>query len=159
MARLLVPAETQRDPDADPQFDLCGWIDTAPFEDLLGIAIDAVGDGKSRLTMPFRVDLAQGGGVLHGGALTALADTAAALAIKTLLPEGTRFATTSLQVEFLAPVISGTVTAEAEVEGPHERDFFGLIELSVGDLLVARVRCCFRVALNQIRRADGSDNV
>jgi len=41
---------------------------------------------------------------MHGGALTALADTAVAMAIKSLLLEGTRFATIKLVMEFLAPV-------------------------------------------------------
>jgi uncharacterized protein (TIGR00369 family) len=158
MARLLVSAETLRDPAAEPQFELAGWIDTAPFEDLLGMTIEQAGEGRARLSLPFSVGLAQGGGVLHGGALTALADTAVAIAIKTVLAEGTRFATTRLQVEFLAPVLSGTVIAEAEVEGPVDRELFGRVELRVAELVVGRVSCHFRVAREQERR-DGTERI
>jgi len=59
--------------------------------------------------MPFTVKLANGGGVMHGGAMTSLPDTAVAMAIKSQLPSGTTFATTGLTMIFVAPVISGVV--------------------------------------------------
>ncbi|MDF1525952.1 MAG: PaaI family thioesterase [bacterium] len=74
------------DPDAPLPFDFNGWVELAPFEQTLGMKIESSGDGKATLTMPFTVKLAQGKGLLHGGAITALADTAAAMGIKTLLP-------------------------------------------------------------------------
>jgi uncharacterized protein (TIGR00369 family) len=150
MARLLVPEMTPVNPDGTPQFALEGWVDTAPFEDLLGIVIESAGKGRARLSLPFVVRLAQGGGVLHGGALTTLADTAVAMAIKTLLPAGTRFATTELSTRFLAPLCSGRVTAEAIVNGPQGRTFHG--EATVRDeegREVARFTSVFRVARGQ----------
>jgi uncharacterized protein (TIGR00369 family) len=108
------------DPDAPLPFALDGWVDLAPFERTLGIAIESFGNGNAVLSMLFTVKLAQGKGLLHGGALTSLADTAAAMAIKTLLPEGTHFATVNLETRFLVPVTQGTVKAHAtasRVEG------------------------------------------
>jgi uncharacterized protein (TIGR00369 family) len=150
MARLLVPEMTPVRTDGPPQFALEGWVDTAPFEDLLGIVIESAGKGRARLSLPFVVRLAQGGGVLHGGALTTLADTAVAMAIKTLLPAGTRFATTELSTRFLAPLCRGRVTAEACVTGPQGRTFHG--EATVRDEEggeVARFTSVFRVARGQ----------
>ena len=108
--------EKQMDPDAPLPFELGRWVGLAPFEKMLGMDIRSSGDGESVLTMPFAVKLAQGMGLLHGGAITALADTAAAMAIKTLLPEGTHFATVEMTTRFLAPVRGGTVTAKAKAE-------------------------------------------
>ena len=79
----------------------------APFEEYLGIHIEEASAGRAVLSMPFLVKLAQGKGLLHGGAVTSLADTAVAMAIKTVLPEGSHFATTELSLAFHAPVRSG----------------------------------------------------
>lgn len=150
MARLLANGEALRRPLDDPQFLLNGWIDTAPFEDLCGIGIEMAERGRAVLTMPFTVKLAQGGGVVHGGALTTLADTAVAIAIKTLLPEGTVFATTELTTRFLAPVREGRLTATANVTGPEGRTFRG--EAAVADeegREVVRFTSVFRVARGQ----------
>src|SRR5512136_469195 len=90
-------------------FELPAWIACAPFEEYLGMRIEEAKEGRAVLTMPFRVKLAQGKGLMHGGAVTALADTAVAMAIKSVMPEGTHFATVALELKFHAPVKSGTV--------------------------------------------------
>jgi acyl-CoA thioesterase len=149
MARWLVDGDSPRKED-EKQFELRGWVDTAPFEDLLAIDIEEAQQGRAVLSLPFKVKYAQGGGFLHGGALTTLADTAVAMAIKTLLPEGTVFATTELTTRFLAPVTAGRVTAVATVRGPEGRSFFG--EATVTDEAgreVARFSSVFRVARGQ----------
>ena len=87
--------------------------------------IDEAVDGRAVLTMPFKVRLAQGKGLMHGGAVTALADTAVAMAIKSVLPEDTHFATTDLALTFHAPVRSGTVRAEARVVSRDDRIITG----------------------------------
>lgn len=89
------------------------WISCAPFERLLHLRIVEAVDGRATLTMPFLADFAQGSGLLHGGTLVSLADTSVVMAIKSLLPEGTHFATVSMDVKFLYPVKQGTVTARA----------------------------------------------
>ena len=97
------------------KFDMEGWISCAPFERLLHMEIVEASDGRATLTMPFLIDLAQGAGLLHGGALVSLADTAVVMAIKSLLSPQTHFATVSLESKFLYPVKQGVVTARAKV--------------------------------------------
>jgi uncharacterized protein (TIGR00369 family) len=91
------------------------WISCAPFERLLNITIVEAADGAATLTMPFLIDFAQGGGLMHGGALVGLADTAVVMAIKSVVPPQTHFATISLETKFLRPVKQGEVTAKAQV--------------------------------------------
>ncbi len=110
-------------------FELPAWIACAPFEEYLGMRIEEARDGRAVLTMPFKVKLAQGKGLMHGGAVTALADTAVAMAIKSLLPEDTHFATVSLDLKFHAPVRGGTVRAEARVTERDERNIKGEAEV------------------------------
>lgn len=132
------------------QFQLAEWIATAPFEDHLGLTIEQAGEGRARLSMPFLLCHANGGGVMHGGALVALADTAVAMAIKSVLPPGTLFATTELTTRFLAPVTAGTVVALARVEGPRGRSFHGEVEVvDERGGCVARLSCVFRIARGQ----------
>ena len=149
MSRLLEDGDLPRQPQ-QKQFELDGWIDTAPFEDLVGLKIESAAEGQAVLTVPFRLKLAMGGGYMHGGALTTLADTAVAMAIKSLLPPNTIFATTELTTRFLAPVRQGLVTATARVSGPEGRTFFG--EAGITDeagVEVARFSSVFRVARGQ----------
>lgn len=149
MAKLLVDGDDLRSLN-EKQFELRSWIDTAPFEDLLEITIEEAQQGRAVLSLPFKVKFSQGGGFLHGGALTTLADTAVAVAIKTLLPEGTVFATTELTTRFLAPVRSGRISATATVSGPDGRSFSG--EATVVDASgreMARFTSVFRVARGQ----------
>lgn len=146
MARLLVDGEQLKKPGTE-QFTLNEWIETAPLEDLLDMHIESAAGGEAVLSMPFRVKLSNGGGVMHGGALTALADTAVAMAIKSLLPAGSRFATTHLHMEFLVPVHAGRVLAKARVTGPDGRRFHGHVDLFDQDgQRVACFGCEFRVA-------------
>jgi len=150
MARLLTDPDTPRDPRGPAQFELAAWIDTAPFEDLLNLRIEHAEEGRARLSMPFLLKYCQGGGVMHGGALTALADTAVAMAIKSLLPEGSVFATTELNMRFLAPVTAGRVTAVAEISGSSGRTFHGVASVRDGaGAEVARLTCEFRLARKQ----------
>lgn len=157
MAHLFADSEEPRQPGAR-QFVLSEWIETAPFEDLLGLEIEQVTNGEAVLSLRFRVKHANGGGVMHGGALVSLADTAVAMAIKSRLPEGTFFATTELRMEFLAPMNSGCVRARAKVTGPQGRTFLGETELFDGrDCLIARFSCVFRVARKQAKVAAGPE--
>ena len=107
------------------QFQLDAWISCAPFEQLLQIEIVEAAQGYATLRMPFLHEFAQGGGLMHGGALVGLADTAVVMSIKSLLPEGTHFATTEIRTTFLRPVKQGMLTAKASVVNQEGRHIFG----------------------------------
>ena len=114
-------------------FALPQWIACAPFEEYVGIQIVEATDGRARLTMPFQVRHAQGKGLMHGGAVTTLADTAVAMAVKSLLPEGTHFVTTEFCLKFHAPIQGGMVTAEAVTAWLDERTLNGTAQVFAED--------------------------
>jgi acyl-CoA thioesterase len=123
------------------------WIDPAHFGRLLHIKIVASRDGTAVLTMPFLIDFAQGSGLMHGGALVSLADTAVVMAIKSLVPPGTHFATTSIETKFLFPVKGGVVTARARVTAKRQNRFYGRATLFNQDKRpVMEFRATFRMA-------------
>lgn len=127
-------------------FKLPDWVALAPFEEFLGMRIEETAAGYALLSMPFRAALCQGGGLMHGGAVVSLADTALAIAIKTLLPQGTHFATIDMGLTFHAPVRWGTVRAEANVVERKERDITGEVQVITEEgIKAATFRATFRV--------------
>jgi acyl-CoA thioesterase len=105
--------------------ELNDWISCAPFEMLLNIKIIQAENANATLAMPFYYDYAQGAGLMHGGAIVSLADTAVVMAIKSILPPQTHFATISLNSKFLYPVKKGILTARAEAEFEGDRTIQG----------------------------------
>ncbi len=135
--------------DAPLPFSLPEWIALAPFEEYLGMRIDEAAEGSATLSMPFRAVHCQGAGLMHGGAVVSLADTALAIAIKTLLPEGTHFATIDMSLKFHAPVNWGIVKAVATVTGRSEKDIRGEVAI----LTEEGVRAATFQAVFRIKRA------
>jgi uncharacterized protein (TIGR00369 family) len=86
-----------------------------PFAELLGIELAAAEVGSVTLRLPIRDALKQIHGVMHGGAIASLIDTATAFAIVTLLPGQEKFSTVDLMVNYLRPLKEGTATASARV--------------------------------------------
>ena len=109
--------------------DIKEWIDVAPFGRLLHMQIIEASKGSALLTMPFRVEFAQGSGLMHGGALVSLADTAAVMAIKSMVSPDTYFATISLKTTFLYPIKCGTVSAKARVTTRRKHHLYARVTL------------------------------
>jgi acyl-CoA thioesterase len=90
-------------------------IDTVPFAQLLGIELDDVGIGTATLGLNITSQLTQNHGVVHGGAIASLIDTATAFAIISVLSHGEKVTTVDLTISYLRPVTEGRVTATAKV--------------------------------------------
>ena len=80
-----------------------------------GFVVQHVERGKVTIRMPVNARHKQIHGVVHGGVLAALADTAGGLATYMASPLGTRVATVEMKINFLDAVEAGSVTAEAVV--------------------------------------------
>ena len=90
-------------------------IDTVPFAQLLGIELDDISSGTATLGLNIRKQLTQNHGVVHGGVIASLIDTATAFAIISLLAPRERVTTVDLTVSYLRPLTEGRVTALARV--------------------------------------------
>jgi 1,4-dihydroxy-2-naphthoyl-CoA hydrolase len=84
-----------------------------PFAALLGIELDAASPAEVRGRLPWAPERCTAGGVLHGGALMALADSLGGICAYLNLPPGGRTATSSSATVFLRGVRAGAVTAVA----------------------------------------------
>jgi uncharacterized protein (TIGR00369 family) len=92
--------------------DTGGLHALVPLAKALEIRLAAAAPEEVRLELDWREELCTAGGVLHGGALMALADTAGATCAFLNLPEGASGTTTvESKTNLLAAVRGGTVTA------------------------------------------------
>jgi len=104
--RTLTAAQTRRIQKA---------VDTVPYAHLLGIELDDISEGVATLGLDVRKELKQNHGVVHGGAIASLIDTAMAFAIITLLAPREKVTTVDLTVSYLRPLTKGRITARARV--------------------------------------------
>ena len=86
-----------------------------PYAKLLGLELGAVGRGAASVRLEVREELKQYQGVVHGGAVASLIDTAAAFAVLTQLEINERVTTTDLTIHYLRPANSGRLTATARI--------------------------------------------
>jgi uncharacterized protein (TIGR00369 family) len=77
------------------------------FPGLLGIQLSEVGPERVLASMEVRPELCTTGGVLHGGAIMAFADTLGAVATFANLPEGARTTTIESKTNFLGAAPAG----------------------------------------------------
>jgi len=105
--------------------------ETCPYYMLLNMKIDEVKEGYARLTMKVEKKHLQFLKTVHGGAIGSLADSAAAWA--TIGSAGLKDApvTVEMKINFLAPVQSGRLTAEARIV--HKGHKLSLSDVEVKD--------------------------
>jgi acyl-CoA thioesterase len=82
---------------------------------LLGFEFVTAERGAATLALEVREELTRMGGILHGGALASLIDTASAFAALSLLEAGAHTVTVDLTIHYLRPVSTGRVEAHARV--------------------------------------------
>ena len=93
------------------------FIPNSPHAAALGIRLASIGTDEAVLEMPFKDELATIGDVVHGGAVSALIDTAA-MAVAWAsdeVPESPAGSTVALSVNFASAARSADLRAEARV--------------------------------------------
>jgi len=93
--------------------DLTALVALMPFAADLGIKLDEATADRVVAVLPWAARLCTSGGILHGGALITLADSAGALVAYLGLPPGASTATMTSTTQFFRPVPADTVRAVA----------------------------------------------
>jgi len=86
-----------------------------PYARLLGIEFEDATRGAATVSMRARPELERFGGIMHGGALASLVDTASAFAVISTLEPGAQTVTVDLTLHYLRPVKGGKLIARARV--------------------------------------------
>ena len=109
------------------------WDQGTNFNLHMGFVVEEMRTGYARLRMPIRPEIMQPAGIMHGGAIAGLIDTAVVPAIGSSGVEPTRMVTISMNINYMGAisdedaVCEGWVTRQgrsivfcsAEVTGAH----------------------------------------
>lgn len=110
----------------------------AKFIDLLGIRLEGLEPGSAVMRLPFRDELTNGAGAVHGGAIASLCDTALYLAHISLYGRGEPTATTNMTCDYLAAVRGPhDLVARAKILKAGRRMVFGEVSVYSDERLVA----------------------
>ena len=86
-----------------------------PFMATLGARLARVAAGEVDIELPFRGDLTQQHGFMHGGAVTAIADTACGYAAYTLMPADAGVLSVEFKINLMKPAAGSMFRATGKV--------------------------------------------
>src|SRR5262245_33298448 len=122
--------------------DVCARFNAAPYYRMLGMVASSDGPGRSRVVLPFRDELVQLYGGIHGGALLSLADSALNVALATMLAPDETTATIDVAMSFLVPAGKRDLEAHGTLLRRGKR--------------IAFTECSIIAAGEQVARAHGT---
>ncbi|MDH3307446.1 MAG: PaaI family thioesterase [Acidimicrobiia bacterium] len=86
-----------------------GQSDTVHFPKLVGLTVEDVRQHYCRMRLPFRTEVSQPQGIMHGGAIATAVDSVVVPAIAAHYQQRHRMSTIDLSVQFVAPVTSDVI--------------------------------------------------
>lgn len=142
-------------PPGTPDAILRLMEESIPFNRLLGIRGESVGVGRGVLVLPVRAEFVGDPRrpALHGGVVSALADTAGGVAAWSALEPGESVSTVDLRIDYLEPAgLGGPLRAEAELVRKGNRVCHVRIHVTQDGRLVAEGRGVYNI--HRRRRAE-----
>lgn len=94
-----------------------GTAGTTTFPMLLGLAVEDVRVDYCRMRLPFRDELLQAAGFMHGGAFASLLDHVMVPAVGAMLEQSQNFSTVDMHVQFMRSIVGGDRAEDAVAEG------------------------------------------
>jgi uncharacterized protein (TIGR00369 family) len=115
-----------------------------PFVKLLDLRLESIERGKCVVRMPFREDLMNGAGSIHGGAVVSLCDSAFYVALASIFGPDHPAATATLTCSFLAGARPPhDLFATATVIKPGKRIVYGEVSVISDERVVAHATLNF----------------
>lgn len=105
------------DPEVLARWQRYGRSDDVIFPQLLGLEIEDVRVDYCRMRMPFKPELLQAAGMVHGGAIASLLDTVVVPAVGAALPRDAAYSTVDMHIQFMRPIAGGDRAEDAIAEG------------------------------------------
>ena len=103
----------------------------------VGLELCELKSGDVSVCLDVRDEVKQNHGVVHGGAIASLIDTASAFVILTAIDENERVTTTDLTIHYLRPVTVGRMLARARIVRGGRRRFVVNVEVENEGALAA----------------------
>jgi uncharacterized protein (TIGR00369 family) len=111
---------------------------SVPYAAFLGLELGDLADGQVSVHLRVRDELLQNQGMVHGGALASLIDTASAFAVLSQIDVHEKVTTTDLTIHYLRPLTKGRMTATARIVRGGRRLFVLSVDVTnEGGVLLA----------------------
>ncbi len=129
-----------------------------PFAQLVGFTmrLGRRGSGTCTAALAVRPELLNPNGVVHGGALFSMADTAMGAALFTTLEPGENCATIEIKIHFLQPVIKGTIRCRTRLVHRGRRVAVLESHISVGRLQIAQALGTFAIFASRAEKVSAA---
>jgi uncharacterized protein (TIGR00369 family) len=114
-------------------------VHNSPFYKHMGLEVTGLGCGWSTFKMDAGEQLYNVRGIVHGGAVTSIADAASSVALATLLEKGRELPiTVELKINFCSPANAGVIEARGQVVQKGSRIAVCEVDVTQEDRLVAK---------------------
>jgi uncharacterized protein (TIGR00369 family) len=135
------------DPSPDASELARAWFEHSPFIGEIGLRLVEMEPDRVVVEMPFDAKLATAGELIHGGAISGLVDTTAALAAWSGhdLAAGTRWGTVGITVNFLSGAAGEALIAEGRVTRRGRSMCFCRVDVRAGNKPVAEGLVTYRL--------------
>ena len=125
-----------------------GRGDEVFFPSVVGLELEEVRSGYGRMRLPYRPELRQPAGVVHGGAIATLIDTVIVPAVGGIYDERPKMLTISMNIRYLGPLVAEDAVAEGWVEQRGRSIVFCRAEVRSGSgAMVADGTLVYKVSL------------
>jgi len=120
---------------------------SVPYAKFLGLQLGEVRTGEASIHLDIRDELRQNQGVVHGGAIASLIDTASAFAVLTQINLDERVTTTDLTIHYLRPATTGRIAATARIVRGGRRLFVLTVDVhdEAGALIATAVTTYIKI--------------
>ncbi len=108
------------------------WEGRTYFPNVVGLQLEEVRTDYCRLRLPYRAELDQPAGVVHGGAMATLIDTVVVPAVASAYDERPRMLTVNMVVQYLGAVVGEDAIAEGWVQKRGRSTVFCRAEVRTG---------------------------
>ncbi len=126
--------------------DLKERVRGSPFHRWAGMELIDVGDGDAEVAMDLHPHHFNPQGMVHGGIISAIADTSIGLALRSKLPAGMTHRTAQLDVHFLAKGSGNRLIGRGRAVHLGQRTGYGEAEVvDAGGRVLARASATFIV--------------
>ncbi len=126
----------------------------SPYYRLLKMEVLEIRKGKSVIQMPFRKTLTHPYGIVHGGAIASLADSAVAMALIGLVKPSDRITTIEFKINFFTSISQGKLTAQAKIIYKGSKTAVGDVEVNnEAGKLVAKVIATYMIQSTEDKKS------
>ncbi len=94
-----------------------GTSGSTTFPMLLGLLVEDIRRDYCRMRLPFRDELLQAAGFMHGGAIASLLDHVMVPAVGAVLEQGANYSTVDMHVQYIRGIVGGERAEDAIAEG------------------------------------------